>query len=212
MKLTLGSQVTGMSGSVGGLVHRKWKGIQVCGFKPFRPRQPRTVEQMTVRQLMSHFASLWNTLTNQNKRLWEQYASLLAKPQSGENAYIGINSRGIYTGLIAEALTIPPSEVENFGVIQNFALSADATNLTFTWENLGGGSGKVIAEYGFKTYYNNQMSPRWRFAFLDAMGAGTHAFAHGMPTGTLLWGKLRPGRTTGAVGPWTEIKTATVPA
>lgn len=72
------------------------------------PADRRTTRQTQIRGQISTLAGQWYSLTETQKQLWNAYADAAPHPQSGINAYIGINQRLMYYFGAGARRTAPP--------------------------------------------------------------------------------------------------------
>ena len=83
-RITLGSVINSISGSIDQMVYSTWKGINYIRSKAKTISNPQSVDQANVRARVSECAKHWtDVLTDQQRANWETYASSIVIPSSG---------------------------------------------------------------------------------------------------------------------------------
>ena len=105
----LGPVVTGIRGSLGGVVFSNSRGGPYCR-SSYKPVNPRTALQSDCRNFISWVPGLWRGLTVEQQEAWATYAALPAQAltnslgetyyASGYNWFLSINSNRTEVGLV----------------------------------------------------------------------------------------------------------------
>jgi hypothetical protein len=83
-RITLGSVVNSIKGSIGEMVYSTWKGISYIRAKAVTISNPQSADQMDVRSRVAEVAKYWNDSLSANERAaWEAYALTIVTPTSG---------------------------------------------------------------------------------------------------------------------------------
>jgi hypothetical protein len=100
-RITLGSVVNSISGSVDQLVYSTWKGINYIRSKAKTISNPQSESQMDVRSRVAECSKYWNdTLTQAERNNWETYANSIVIPSSGPGDIIK-PAKGPFSGYTA---------------------------------------------------------------------------------------------------------------
>ena len=83
-RITLGSIVNSISGSIGEMVYSTWKGISYIRSKAVTIDNPQSQDQADVRARVAECSKYWtDTLTAQERANWEAYSKTIVVPTSG---------------------------------------------------------------------------------------------------------------------------------
>jgi len=100
-RITLGSIVNSISGSIGEMVYSTWKGISYIRSKAKTIDNPQSSDQADVRARITECSKYWtDTLTAQERADWEAYALTIVEPSSGPGDIIK-PGKGPYSGYTA---------------------------------------------------------------------------------------------------------------
>jgi hypothetical protein len=100
-RITLGSVINSISGSIDQLVYSTWKGINYIRSKAKTISNPQSTSQMDIRSRTAECAKYWNdTLTQDERDAWELYAGSIVIPSSGPGDIIK-PSKGPFSGYTA---------------------------------------------------------------------------------------------------------------
>jgi len=110
------------------------KGISYLKSYNPTPTDRRTQRQVQVRSQISYLAGQWYLLSSTLKDLWNDYAAAHPDPQSGINAYIGVNQRLMYYFGSGARRTAPPPTPDTPEHPQGTnVLSLGAMDFCVTW-------------------------------------------------------------------------------
>lgn len=83
-RITLGSIVNSISGSIGDMVYSTWKGINYIRSKAKTIGNPQSTDQADIRARVTECSKYWNdTLTQNERNNWETYSLSIENPSSG---------------------------------------------------------------------------------------------------------------------------------
>lgn len=83
-RITLGSIVNGISGSIDQMVYSTWKGINYIRSKAKTISNPQSTDQADIRARVTECSKYWNdTLTQAERNNWETYSQSIVSPSSG---------------------------------------------------------------------------------------------------------------------------------
>jgi len=100
-RITLGSILNGISGSIDQMVYSTWKGINYIRSKAKTISNPQTNGQMSIRARVAECAKYWNDVLDAAQRgIWEAYAGTIVIPSSGPGDIIK-PSKGPFSGYTA---------------------------------------------------------------------------------------------------------------
>jgi len=100
-RITLGSIVNSISGSIGDMVYSTWKGINYIRSKAKTISNPQSTDQADIRARVTECSKYWNdTLTQSERNNWEAYALTIVIPSSGPGDIIK-PGKGPYSGYTA---------------------------------------------------------------------------------------------------------------
>lgn len=100
-RITLGSIVNGISGSIDQMVYSTWKGINYVRSKAKTINNRQTTGQMSIRARIAECAKYWNDVLDATGRgLWEQYSKTIVIPSSSPGDIIK-PSKGPFSGYTA---------------------------------------------------------------------------------------------------------------
>ena len=100
-RITLGSVLNSISGSIDQMVYSTWKGINYIRSKAKTISNPQSMDQMDVRSRVAECAKYWNdTLTQNERNAWETYANGIVIPSSGPGDIIK-PAKGPFSGYTA---------------------------------------------------------------------------------------------------------------
>lgn len=100
-RITLGSVLNSISGSIGEMVYSTWKGINYIRSKAKTISNPQSADQMDVRARVAECSKYWNdTLTQAERDAWETYAKNIVIPSSGPGDIIK-PAKGPFSGYTA---------------------------------------------------------------------------------------------------------------
>jgi len=100
-RITFGSIVNSVSGSIDEMVYSTWKGIAYIRKKAITVSNPQSNDQMNIRARMAEVAKYWTMgLTQDERNAWETYAGSIPIPTSGPGDIIK-PAKGPFSGFNA---------------------------------------------------------------------------------------------------------------
>lgn len=123
-RITLGSVVNSIKGSIGEMVYSTWKGISYIRAKAVTISNPQSADQMDVRSRVAEVAKYWNdTLTANERAAWEAYALTIVTPTSGPGDIIkpATGPFSGYTAFLRNNILTFTSGQQALGVFQKIA-------------------------------------------------------------------------------------------
>lgn len=100
-RITLGSIVNGISGSIDQMVYSTWKGINYIRSKAKTISNPQSADQADIRARITECSKYWNdTLTQNERNNWETYSSTIVITSSGPGDIIK-PAKGPFSGYTA---------------------------------------------------------------------------------------------------------------
>lgn len=187
-----------------------WKGIGIVKRHNSGVHQPRTEKQQQVRGFFNDLAGEYYALSDTLKDLWQAHASMLAKPMTALNAYVGYNQM-IQKYLPGTArLTGPPKTPDTPGHIVGFTVYPyENADFCVQWTGPTETTIYAIVDYWAMPGRDSVTNPRWTFGATAGANSILVAVATTYPTDTVVKFRIRTMDASGRVSPWSHTLIAT---
>lgn len=205
-KIEYSALVNRIRGRVSHSVISFWKGLGVVKRHNFGVHQPRSEKQQDIRGFFNDLAGEYYSLTDVQKELWQAYASMLPKPMTALNAYVGLNMliQKYLPG--SSRITGPPATPDTPGHIRGFTVTPMASaDFCVVWTSPTESTIYAIVDYWAMPGRDAVTNPRWTFGASAGADALEVLVATEYPTNTIVKFRIRTMDDYGRVSPWSHI-------
>lgn len=204
-KITYSALITDISGTIGGSTLKRTKGRSII-LNKVQPAQRRTARQHNIRGYINDLSSRWAGLATTRKELWNNFASLSPKKQSGINAFIMLNQRLLSADHASLVLDIDPpvspSTPESVKDFDRNYISGSKNRLTWTAPNTAGTYTQVY--YCVEPGYSFDNKEKWNLVETIISTCLQLDHDHDYPSGTVIRYHARSIDTNGRISPRTN--------
>ena len=204
-KIEYSALVNRIRGRVSHSVISFWKGIGIVKRHNSGVHQPRTEAQQQVRGFFSDLAGEFYALSDTLTDLWRAHASMLSKPMTALNAYIGYNM-SIQKYLPGTArLTGPPKTPDTPKHIEGFTVyPMSAADFCVQWTAHTLTTIYTIVDLWAMPGRDSVTNPRWTFGSTAGACVGEVLVATEYPTNTVVKFRVRTMDAFGRTSPWSH--------
>lgn len=203
--ITYSALITNISGKLGGNTLKRGKGNSII-FNTMRPTQRRTSRQHNIRGYISQLSVRWYSLTATEREMWNTFASLTPRKQSGINGFTMLNLKLLSAEHVSLTVkTAPPtlpSTPESVKELEKTII--DSTKNRLEWTAPDDVNTYVQVYYCVEPGYSFKNKEKWSLVETVSSTCLIVEHVHSYPTGTIIKYYARSMDTSGRVSPRTH--------
>ena len=203
-KITYSALITNISGKIGGSTLKRGKGNSVI-FNTIQPAKSRTARQHDIRGYISQLSVRWYSLTATEREMWNTFASLTHRKQSGINGFMMLNLKLLSADHVSlTVITTPPtlpSTPESIKGLDRTYIDSDTNRIEWTAPN--DVNTYVQVYYCVEPGYSFKNKEKWSLVETVNSACLVIDHDHDYPTGTIINYHALSMDTSGRVSPKT---------
>ena len=204
--------VNTIRGRLDGNVLSSCRGVNYLKQHNYKPHQPRSADQQNIRGILNNLSGQWYSLSQAQKKLWNEFAFTQHRPMTGLNAFNSLNLALIkYLSPTAQILSPPPypstpPTLKGLNIAPlgngNFCIYWTLPTLTTIY---------IIAAYWAMPGRQDAATQRWSFGCSSGANSLYCTIATNLPDGCIVHFRARTMDTYGRLSPWSHITKSAVP-